>query len=478
MRPLGIRWRLTFWYSGLLTLVLLVYSLVVYYTASRLTAIDTALADELSQLRGQVVSANDEVVVRARCIEMFGTRNRFQFEVVNASGNVLFRTLRFANARLSAPPFANEEREDEPRFASEWLPQLGHYRLITEEVDSPAGPLRLRVGTSLAGADQQLSRLEAVLFGAGLTAVVVAMWGGYLIARRAMAPVAAMTEAAAKITMLDLNRRLAIFRKDDEFGRLGETLNRMIERLERSFEEVRRFTADAAHEFRTPMAIMRSEAEIALRSPRSPEEYRRVIESLLEETTHLSGLAEQLLFLCREDAGLISSDFEPVGVCALLEELCEQMRVAAREKEIELESRLEPDCYVSGDPQRLRRLFMNLLDNAIKYTPRGGRIDVSCRGAAGRVVIEIADSGYGIPAESLPHIFERFYRVDAARTGVKGTGLGLAISRSIVDAHGGTIEVESRVGTGSRMRVTLQKAQPPANGKPGASGAKPQLASR
>ncbi len=239
-------------------------------------------------------------------------------------------------------------------------------------------------------------------------------------------------------------------------GRLAETLNGMISRLERSFEEVRRFTADAAHELRTPLAIMRSEAEIALRFPRDSDEYRRVIMSMLEETTHLSHLAEQLLFLCREDAGLRTGTFEVVPLSEILDDVTEQMQLAGRAKNVEIESDIARDLLVNGDLQGLRRLFLNLIDNAIKYTFTGGTVNVVCAQLNGYIEIAVEDTGCGIPAECLPFIFDRFYRVDSARTHeVTGTGLGLAICRSIVEAHRGTIECRSTVGIGTRFRVIL-----------------------
>jgi heavy metal sensor kinase len=291
-------------------------------------------------------------------------------------------------------------------------------------------------------------------------ALASAVGGGYLLTRRALEPMDEMVETASMITALHLHRRIPLSHRDDELDRLADTLNHMISRLERSFEEVRRFTADAAHELRTPLAIMRSEAEIALRAPRSPDEYRRVIESMLEETTQLASLAEQLLFLCREDSGLRTGIIEPVALSESLEDLADQMQVAAKEKEITIVSTIMPHCLVNGDPQGLRRLFLNLLDNAIKYTDPGGNVTITCHQSDNWIEIVIEDTGIGIPAEFLPLIFDRFYRVDSSRTPeVKGTGLGLAISRSIVEAHSGTIECSSTPGIGSRFCVRLPAAK-------------------
>jgi two-component system, OmpR family, heavy metal sensor histidine kinase CusS len=233
----------------------------------------------------------------------------------------------------------------------------------------------------------------------------------------------------------------------------------MIARLERSFEEVRRFTADAAHELRTPIAVLRNEAEVALRKPREPEQYRRVLEDQLEELERLSRLAERLLFLCREDAGLVPMSRELVRLDEVVEDAAEHMRVVAEEKGVRLETAGVVPCHINGDEDQLRRLLFNLLDNAIKFTPAPGTVTVesACVDATVRTVV--TDTGIGIPPEHLPHVFKRFYRVDPARgSEVGGTGLGLAIALSIAEAHGGSIEMESTVGEGTRAILTLPAA--------------------
>jgi two-component system, OmpR family, heavy metal sensor histidine kinase CusS len=230
----------------------------------------------------------------------------------------------------------------------------------------------------------------------------------------------------------------------------------MIARLERSFAETRRFTADAAHELRTPLAVMRNVAEVALRSPREPEHYRRVLGDVLEEVERMTGLAEQLLFLAREDAGLVPSSVGEARLDELTGAAMEHLRVVAAEKGLTLESTGLEACLVRADAGQLRRLIFNLLDNAIKFTPAGGAVRVGLRRSVEGVVLEVADTGVGIPAEHVPRVFERFYRVDPARgREAEGTGLGLAICRAIAEAHGGKVEIESEVGRGTRALLTL-----------------------
>jgi heavy metal sensor kinase len=265
-----------------------------------------------------------------------------------------------------------------------------------------------------------------------------------------------MAADAEQITASRLDRRLDIPNPNDELGRLGATLNGMIARLERSFEETRRFTADAAHELRTPLTVIRNAAEVALRSPRQPEQYCRVLGEMLEEVERLTRLAEQLLFLCREDAGLIPLSATVMRLDDLVRDAVEHLRVVAEAKGLALECTQLAACPIRGDADQLRRLLFNLLDNAIKFTPAGGTVSVGLERPNGEARVIVEDAGIGIPPEHLPHVFERFYRVDPSRNGdVEGTGLGLAIAQSIAEAHAGSIEMESTVGVGTRAILTL-----------------------
>jgi heavy metal sensor kinase len=230
----------------------------------------------------------------------------------------------------------------------------------------------------------------------------------------------------------------------------------MIARLERSFEEARRFTADAAHELRTPLAILRNEAEVALRVPRDSEQYRTSLEDMLEEIDHLSRLSEALLFLFREDAGLCAQARELISLDQLVREMADHMRVVAAEQHQELTLDPPPPCFVLGDAEQLRRLLFNLLDNAIKFTPAGGRIGIRIECHKNQARLVVSDTGVGIAPGHLPHIFDRFYRVDSARSRrTEGNGLGLSICRSIAEAHRGRIEVESEPDKGTRVKLTL-----------------------
>ncbi len=301
-----------------------------------------------------------------------------------------------------------------------------------------------------------MRELVVVLLTIGPLALACTLGGGYWLARKALEPIDRMAATAAEITSNRLDRRLETPGTDDELDGLARTFNAMIERLQRSFEEVRRFTADAAHELRTPLAAMRTEAEVALRSPRSPERDQRMLENLLEEMERLTRLVSQLLFLCREDAGIGTGEDQTIRLEDLVSEVGEHMGVAAQEKGVGLSVDLPGSFPVQGDADRLRQLFFNLLDNAIKYTPPGGTVAVQGESSHGQIRIAVDDSGIGIPADHLPHVFERFYRVDPARSPeIEGSGLGLAICRSIAEAHGGRLGIDSGSGSGTRVTLVL-----------------------
>jgi two-component system, OmpR family, heavy metal sensor histidine kinase CusS len=329
-------------------------------------------------------------------------------------------------------------------------------RLASRLVAGPSESLLIQAAVTLVPNARALQELVTVLLTLGPVALASAVGGGYWLARKALSPVDRMAATAAEITATRLDRRLAEPDANDELGHLAQTFNAMIARLERSFEEVRRFTADAAHELRTPLAAMRTEAEVALRSPRSAEQDTRVLENLLEEIERLTRLVSHLLFLCREDTGVGVRNFQRVRLDVLVREVAEHMDVAAREKGLALLVDLPTACEVKGEPDRLRQLFFNLLDNAIKYTGPGGRVTLEGGPSNGQTRFSVTDTGIGIPLEHLPHVFERFYRVDASRSSdTDGNGLGLAICCSIAESHAGRLELESTFGSGTRVTLVL-----------------------
>lgn len=307
--------------------------------------------------------------------------------------------------------------------------------------------------------DAELSMLARVLVATVPLAILVSAGVAYLLARKALAPVNAIRRSADAITADRLHERLPVSNPDDELGKLAATVNAMIERLERSFAEVRRFTADASHELRTPLTAIRVEAEAAIGGDVTAEEYRVLVGSVLEECGRMARLTDQLLALAREDAGVAHSEPVAVDLGQLVGGVAETLRPVVEAKRLALISELAPGVVVRGDPERLRQVAMNLIDNATKYTPEGGSIRVTVGTTDGRAVFTVADTGEGIAAEHLSRVFDRFYRVDKARSReMGGTGLGLAIAKSILTAHGGRIELTSTVGVGTTATVTMPLA--------------------
>jgi signal transduction histidine kinase len=252
---------------------------------------------------------------------------------------------------------------------------------------------------------------------------------------------------------------LPVAKTGDQLERLSAALNRMIERLEESFLYVSRFTADASHELRTPLTILRGELEAAAEQPEIAPDLRETIGSALEETERLSHIVENLMAISRLDAGEARMERDILDLAELAASTTEQIRLLAVDKDVALQCESEERVAVEGDRARLKQVIVNLVDNAIKYTPAGGLVGVKVYASNGRAMLEVNDNGVGIPAEALPHIFERFYRVDKARSRqMGGAGLGLSIIKAIVTAHGGQVRVESVEGRGSRFLVELPVA--------------------
>jgi signal transduction histidine kinase len=272
-----------------------------------------------------------------------------------------------------------------------------------------------------------------------------------------------IAQTARTISAQNLSRRLVVPQTRDELQRLSETLNGMLERLESAFRRITQFTADASHELRTPVAVMRTRTELSLRKARSADEYRETIGQVHDDLEQTSDLIEQLMYLARTDCGAEILQFAPADVAEVLREACQQGSALAEAKQIEFRSQIPGQPIgIYGDASSLRRLFLILIDNAVKYTAANGRVDVSLREGEGFAVVEVRDTGIGIAESDLPNVFERFYRADKARSRESGgVGLGLSIGRWIAEAHAGMIEVESSLGVGSVFRVRL----PLANGE-------------
>jgi heavy metal sensor kinase len=302
--------------------------------------------------------------------------------------------------------------------------------------------------------------LFSLLLGVPLLGLV-AVGGGFFLVGRALAPVVQMARSAEQITLHNLNERLPVAKTGDEMEHLSLALNRMIARLNETFEQNRRFLADASHELRTPLAALRGEMESVVEQARALPELRDRAGSALEEVDRLAKIVDALFAISRLDAGESQQEWERFDLAPLAASTTEQMSLLAEDKGIAVACNVQGKVSVDGDRARIKQVVVNLLDNAIKYTPAGGTINLNVHARGGKAVLEVVDTGIGIPAGALPHIFERFFRVDQARSrDAGGAGLGLAIVKSICAAHGGKVEVESVEGKGSWFRVELPLASP------------------
>jgi heavy metal sensor kinase len=427
----------------------LVYGLMRHTLYQR---IDRSLQTELEELEHDSRLAGEPQTRLRHWIYEFKEHENVSCVVYRTDGQVFLRTEELAAA--SVPPAPG--RTPAPVWADVSLPYIGRQRTLTSELHAGETSYPIVFLAPLAEVDESLRQLLTVL--AIATAICLLIGGGlaYLQARKALAPMDELHRLTQDITADRLDRRVPVAFADDELGRLTQTINAMIARLEHSFAEIRRFTADASHELRTPLTAIRAETEVALHRTLTLPEQEQLLASILEECDRLTRLTDQLLSLSREDAGLCQPARDEVELRSLVHQAVETMRPAAQSKGLQINSCVNGPIVVSGDETRLRQVLYNLLDNAIKYTPEGGAIEVRLGPENSRAVITVRDTGIGIPTEHIPRVFDRFYRVDKARSREQGgTGLGLSIARTIVQSHNGQIDLVSRPGEGTAFTVSL-----------------------
>ena len=460
----SIRARLTLWYTSLLTVTVLILGGTAYgllgYSLARdmdraLQGVALTLAAQPYRGSSPPIPAEVEAIFR----RFFGLSPWDRY--VERRQPWSDRDPQESSPRAGGLPLSPNARHRaaEGLQTFETLEGLGPYpvRVLTQPVREAGRVTSLiQVGMSLESVAVTRGRFLLVMATVLPLALLCAGGGGWLLARRALRPVDRMTEAARRISAEHLHERLESTGSDDELDRLATTLNDMLGRLDAAFRQVRQFSADASHELQTPLTILKGELEVALRAPRSPDEYQRVLASALEENERIARLVEGLLLLSRADAGVLRMDRQPVDLAALVAEVGDYAQVLAEAQGVALEFKSVAPITIQGDREHLRRLLLNLVDNGIKYTPAGGRVTLTLQRDGGWVALRVADTGIGMGPEELERIFERFYRApEAVEQGKEGSGLGLCIARSIAEAHDGRIHVESSPGQGSAFTVFL-----------------------
>jgi heavy metal sensor kinase len=434
-RPRSIRARLTLWYAAALSAVLALYAggVFAFLRHSLSVDLDRALSDDREVAEEMLERTpdgavgwraepddDDDEAVAGRWLEVRSPEGVLLYARPSAiPDDVLIR-------RLSAP------------YTVDNVP-------VVIEVARSEEPLR-----------RELRELLWIMGGGLPLVVAIAGVGGYFVARRALAPLGRMAERARTITADRLGERLPVENPTDELGQLAAVFNDVFTRLQRSFEQLRRFTADASHELRTPLTAMRSVGEVGLRGHRDTAAYREIIGSMLEETDRLGRLVEGLLTLSRADGGNILLKRERVDLAELARDVVAHVGVLAEEKRLSLSVEASAPVPASVDRLVIRQALINLVDNAIKYTPVGGTVRVVARDGGPAATVDVVDSGPGIPPEHRARVFDRFYRIDRARSrDLGGAGLGLSIARWAVEAHGGRIDLESAEGRGSTFRIIV-----------------------
>src|ERR1041385_5432400 len=478
----SIRGRLTIWYATALILSIGVFAVVLYFARRSATYqdLDRRIQSEADltvgilaeSVRARGVLVQKDTAARPVLIPEVAAVLEVVPDyllVTSKDGSLLFgspdaRSLGFARfEQVLALARAAATAEGVAGPGRYHVPDGPTIHYVIRSVPEAGG----QIGTILAGADTrsaalQVDQLITTIVIAFLVGIVPAVLVGRWIAGRALEPVDSMITEIREITDgRSLHRRLAIPMEKDELGRLAATLNQMWTRLERSFVALRRFTADASHELKTPLTVVRAGVERAITRPGLPPETLAPLEETLQEVNRMTELLDALLTLARADEGRAELHKVPVDLREIIEEAGETGELLAEHAGVGIDIRLPPKpLVVPVDRSRMRQLALNLIENAVKYTPRGGQVSVELGSSNGRAVFTVADTGIGIAPGALPHVFDRFWRADSARTRTSeraGTGLGLAICKWIAEAHGGTIDVQSRPGRGTTFTVTLPR---------------------
>ena len=452
----SIRVRLTLWFVLLLAITLAIFCAALYLALRQ--NLNSSLNDSLDS-RAEIVSGLVVDVNHVDVAELTVPGDPVEGEefvrVFDSSGNLVFDN----SGEKFRPP-------DDPAAVGAALSGSKSRRTLDLGPELRALTAPIRADGQVVGAvevglatDDVHSTLRTLLIIIAVTyplALIIASGGGVFLASRALSPIDGLTRTARRISAEDLSQRLNMRLPDDEVGRLARTFDEMIARLDEAFRRQRQFTADASHELRTPLTAIKGQTEVALQKDREPEEYRSVLRNVNLEVDRMIRLVSSLLTLARADARQVPLAKESISLGGVIGDAADQVRPAADSKGVLIRVRNSTETRFTADQDLLLQLMLNLLDNAVKHTPSGRSIDVSWSTDNGSAKVEVSDEGPGIPSEHLPHIFDRFYRVDKARSrDGGGVGLGLSICRWIAQAHGGSIEAGNAPGRGAKFTVHL-----------------------
>ncbi|MDD3845519.1 MAG: ATP-binding protein [Syntrophorhabdaceae bacterium] len=459
---LPIKWKLTLWYGGILALILVTFSsgVYIYFRNSLQRSIDTkiksiagVLASSMTEAQGQSLFGNFE-----RYLEnALGKKPKGKFiQIIDASGKIGAR-LNDLDAEAVPVSFVTLERALKGEIVYETIetarPRL---RMITMPIQENKKVISIvQVGSSMEEFEDTMKRLLIIMIISIPTSISVTIVVGYFMAKKTMRPVDQIRRAAVKISSTNLDERIDIRGRKDELGRLAETFNAMISRLKDSFQRINQFSIDVSHELKTPLTILKGETELALRKDRTNEEYKRSMQSNLEEIDRMSRIIDDLLLLSKAETKDIGMNLEKIDLRDLLADVCLGMKLFGENKGVEVVAKELEDIRIVGDALKLRRMITNVVENGIKYGHPGGHVTVSSYKQNGFACINVEDDGPGISSGDIKYIFDRFYRADRSRKRESGSGLGLSISKWIAEAHRGTIEVESRPAAGSLFTIKL-----------------------
>lgn len=455
----SIRARLTGWYAVVLTIMMVVYAGATFVAVRHefLEQLDERLHDDFEAAEGRLIrTADGRVTWPADTHQDAHDDEARVYEVWSATGEQIHRS----GSATALPPIALPTTGSSYRYETV-LASTDRWRTLAAPVTISGHTVILRVSRSEERVREELSEVLFVLV-LGLPLVVaLAGVGGYLLARRALAPIDHLASEAQRITAERLHERLKVPNERDEIGRLTGVINQTFARLQSSFDQLRRFTADSSHELRTPLAVVRGIGEAAVAERRSPAEYEEAIGSMLEEVDRMSTLVDTLLRLSHGDAGTIRLSRESLELGELARDVAGSLSVLAEERNQKLVFEITRGVIVWVDRLVLREAVTNVLDNAIKYSPDGAALAIRVERLDGQGLLAIGDEGPGIPPEHRERIFHRFFRVDEARSRDRGgAGLGLAIAKWAVDIHGGHITVHEGPRGGSEFHIRLPLAQP------------------